>query len=561
MRRRRGLLFVVLTLTIAMVGAACGSNDNNKSSTPTTSKNVPKGGTLVIGAEQEPDCLDFIASCSGSTWGDYMVKEQTLPSPFVFEKQSDGGYKYKYNSLVVTEEPKLENGKVTYKINPKAVWSDGQPITSSDFKYTWDQIANGTDVYDKSGYDHISGVDDSDPHTAVVTYKEPYGDWRGVFVGNYGVWPSHILQGKDRDAETKDGYAWSGGPWMMENGAAGWVKGDHITLVPNPKYWGQKPNLDKVIFKVQADTSAEFTAFKSGQVSAIWPQPQPDAIDQINAGLPGVKKDITSKTGNFESLWLNNGVFPFNDVKVRQALAYAVDRDALIKRLFGPLGVTKPSNDINGYIVNEFTDVNAYAKYKLNLDKVNELMTSAGFAKGADGIWAKGGQKVTFKIRTTAGNKRRELTEQILQPMLKTAGFDMQVDNQKAGDLFGKSLPTGDFQAAIYAQVLTSLQASTCNLFCSKNMSPIGKTGGNNYTRTSVPALDEQLLKMDSATNDADLAAAGKAASKISADNVISLPFDPLPTIFLWNSKIVGDLSDNMLQGPFWNMNTWGVRS
>jgi peptide/nickel transport system substrate-binding protein len=556
-------------LSISMIGAACGS-DNDKddgSSTATTSANVPKGGTLVIGAEQEPDCLDWISTCSGSTWGDYMVKEQTMPAPYVFEENAQGGYRYKWNELVLSEEPTLETSpvqKVTYKINPKAVWSDGEPITSSDFKYTWDQIANGTDVYDKSGYDRIQGVDDSDPTTAVVSFKqgETYGDWRGLFVGNYGIYPSHILQGKDRDAEMKDGYAFSAGPWMLEGGKAGWVKTDHITLVPNPKYWGEKPKLDKVIFKIQADTSAEFTAFKSGQVSAIWPQPQPDAIEQINAGLPGVKKDITSKTGNFESLWLNNGVFPFNDVTVRKAVAYAVDRAALIQRLFGPLGVKAPSNDINGYIVNEFTDVNAYAKYKLDLDQVNTLLSGDGWAKGADGIWAKNGQRLSFKIRTTAGNKRRELTEQILQPMFKAAGMEMQVDNQKAGDLFGKSLPTGDFQAAIYAQVLTTLNASTCNLFCSKNMSPIGKAGGNNYTRTNIPELDTQLLKADSATSDEELAAAGKAASKISAANVISLPFDPLPTIFLWNAdKIVGNLSDNMLQGPFWNMNTWGVRS
>src|SRR5205085_6008140 len=99
-----------------------------------------------------------------------------------------------------------------------------------------------------------------------------------------------------------------------------------------------------------------------------------------------------------------------------------------------------------------FVDVNAYSKYKLNLDKVNSLLTGDGWAKGSDGIWAKNGKRLEFKIRTTAGNKRRELTEQILQPMLKTAGFEMTVDNQKSGDLFGKSVPTGDFQAAIYAQ-------------------------------------------------------------------------------------------------------------
>ena len=93
-------------------------------------------------------------------------------------------------------------------------------------------------------------------------------------------------------------------------------------------------------------------------------------------------------------------------------------------------------------------------------------------------------------------------------------------------------------------------------------MSPIGKAGGNNYTRTDIPALDAQLLKIDSELDDAKLTDAGKAASKISADNVISLPLDPLPTILLWNSsKIVGPVQDNALMGPFWNMNLWGVKS
>jgi peptide/nickel transport system substrate-binding protein len=93
-------------------------------------------------------------------------------------------------------------------------------------------------------------------------------------------------------------------------------------------------------------------------------------------------------------------------------------------------------------------------------------------------------------------------------------------------------------------------------------MSPIGKSGGNNYTRPSIPALDEQLTKTDQTLDEDALAQAGKAASKISADNVISLPLDPLPTILLWDkNKIVGNVEDNALMGPFWNMHTWGVRS
>jgi peptide/nickel transport system substrate-binding protein len=556
------VVFLALLISFALLGVACG-NDNKDEGAQSTTTNVavPKGGTLVIGAEQEPDCMDWIGTCSGSSWGYWMVTVNTMPRAFDILKTSSGDYEYKHNSLL-TKEPTLETSpvqKVTYDINPKAVWNDGQPITSTDFKYTWDQIANGKDVYDKTGYDLIAGVDDSDPAKAVVTWKDgkTYQDWRGLFTGNYGVFPSHILQGKDRDAEMKDGYKFSGGPWILDS----WTKTDSIVLVPNPNFWGTKANLDKVIFKVQADTSAEFTAFKSNQVSAIYPQPQLDAVDQINAGLPGTKKDITAKTGNFEALWLNNDVAPFNDVAVRKAVAYAVDRAAIVQRLFGALGVKSPLQDLNATVVSQFTDPNSFAKYKLDLDMVNELLTGAGWAKGSDGIYAKGGQKLAFKVRTTAGNKRRETTQQILQTQFKAAGMEMGVDNLKAGDLFGSALPKGDFQAAIYAQVLTTLGPSTCNLFCTKNSNPIGQSGGNNYTRTKIPALDAQLLKMDGELDEAALVTEGKAASKLAAENVISLPIDPLPTILLWSTKIVGPVADNALLGPWWNMNLWGVTS
>lgn len=503
--------------------------------------------------------MDWIGTCSGSSWGYWMVTVQTLPRAFDVVKDSGGKYDYKH-SILLKDEPKLETSpvqKVTYNIADDAVWSDGQPITSSDFKYTWDQVANGTDVYDKSGYELIDKVDDTNPKVAVVTFKSgsTYSDWKGLFTGNYGVFPSHILTGKDRDAEMKDGYKFSGGPWILDS----WTKTDSIVLVPNPKYWGTKPKLDKVIFKVQADTSAEFTAFKSNQTSVIYPQPQLDAVDQINAGLPDTQKVVTTSTGNFEALWLNMGKAPFDDAAVRKAVGYAIDRAAIVERLFGALGVKEPLQNLNATILSKYGDEKAFEAYKLDLKKVDDLLKGAGYAKGADGLYAKGGTKLSFTVRSTAGNKRRELTEQVLQQQMKDAGIGMQIDNIKAGDLFGSALPTGDFQAAIYAQVVTTLGPSTCNIFCSKNSKPIGEKGGNNYTRTNIPALDKVLLQMDGELDDSKLVSEGKDASKLAAENAISIPIDPLPNILLWSNKVVGDLDDNAVLGPFWNVNTWGV--
>jgi peptide/nickel transport system substrate-binding protein len=519
---------------------------------------VPAGGTLVIGAEQEPDCVDWIGSCSGSSWGYWTLNVTTTPRTYnVVKKGSSWGYQ---PSNLLTGEADLKTSPkqvVTYHINPQAKWSDGQPITATDFKYISDQIVNGNDIYDTTGYANIESVDDSTPAQPVVTFKKNYADWKSLFGGQYGLMPSHLLKGKDRAKEIANGYTWSGGPWMMP--AGGWQKGSQATLIPNPNYWGTKPKLDKIVYKFITDTSAEFQAFKAGETMAIYPQPQPDAVDQIKAGLTGFNQFFTDQTGNLEALWFHNGKAPFNDPKVRQAWGYAIDRPGLVNRLFGPLGVKNPMNTLNPTVLKDYADPAAWSGFKLDLTKVNELMTSAGWTKGSDGIWAKGGQKFTVALRSTTGNKRRELTEQILQQQLQAAGFGLTISNAKAGDLFGSILPKGDYQVALYAQVLTSFSPSNCNLFCSVNIPTPPKFSGQNWGRVNIPALDPLLDKTDSSLDESVRMDSNKKADGVEAQTDIALPLDPLPNILLWSKKIAGPVADNPIMGPFWNSNLWGV--
>lgn len=586
MRTTRGARVAALLLGASLVAAACGSDSNSSSSSssaaggatttaasssssaasssseaPTTTAAAGKaGGTLTVGAEQEPDCMDWIGSCGGSSWGYWMGNVNTLPRAFTTVKEG-GVWTPKADTTVLAGEPTVVTSPklvVTYKLNPKAVWSTGDPISSSDFKYTWDQIAgpNAKDIYDATGYNKIESVDDSKPDTAVVTFKEPYAGWKGLFGGGYGILPSKILTGKDRNAEMKDGYTWSGGPFKIEK----WEKGVSITLVPNDKYWGDKPKLDKVVFKFVADTAAEFQAYKAGEVDLIYPQPQIAVVDAIKAGIDG-NSAFSGETGNVEAIWLNNAKAPFDDANVRKALGYAIDRDAVVNRLFGPLGVTKAVQSFNPPILAKFAGTD-FSVYKKDLAKVDELMKAAGYAKGSDGIYAKGGVKASFALRTTAGNARRELTQEVLIAQLKEAGFEMTTDNAKAGDLFGKLLPAGDYQAAIYAQVATFVDPSLSNLFLSANIpSEANGNSGQNWQRVNIPALDPLLKTSDVEIDEAKRIAATKAADKILADNAVSLPLDPLPNILLWSKKVTGPVSDNPVLGPWWNLSQLTVAS
>lgn len=561
LRHRRGLSVLVgLVAVLSLVAAGCGDDSSDEGQpTETTTVEVPSGGTLTLAAEQEPDCTDWIATCSGSSWGFWMMNVTTMPRVFNVTWDPDKEEAAYEATDIVTEEPTLETDpqKVTYKLNPKAVWSDGTPITSKDFRYTWEQIAgpNATDIYDATGYDKIESVDDSDPQTVVVTFKENYAGWKGLFGGGYGILPAHLLEGKDRAAEMANGYSWSAGPWTFQ-----WEKGVSVTLTPNDKYWGPKPKLDKVVFKIVADTAAEFQAVKGGEVQGAYPQPQLDVIQQIGSGIPGFKSTVNAATGNIEALWINNAKAPFDSEAVRQAVAYSLDRDAIVKRLFGGLGVEKAAQSLEPGIITE-TDQQAFSEYTKNLTKVDELMTGDGWAKGSDGIWAKDGQKAEFTINSTAGNQRRELTQQILQEQLKEAGFSLKIDNKKAGDLFGQILPAGDYQMGLYAQVLTIPEPGACTLFCAKNNPDKNNGVGQNWQRVELPEEQNRNLELlDTELDPAARKKAGEQAMRDLAAAAVSIPLDPLPNILLTADSVVGPIGDNPVMGPFWNIHLWGIK-
>jgi peptide/nickel transport system substrate-binding protein len=445
---------------------------------------------------------------------------------------------------------------ITYSLNPKAVWSDGVAITCADFAYTVDQEQHSSDILDRSGYTDIARVDCTQPRRPVVTYKAgtSYAGWQTLFGGSTGVYPAHILAGHDRDALMKNGYDWSGGPWLAD-----WTKGDNITLTPNSHYWGDHPHLDKVVFKFETDTAAEFQAFRSKQVQAIYPQPQIDVVDAIAAGLPAAHVVTNAHTAYVEALWIDNARPPLNDAAVRKAFAYSIDRVAIVKQIFGRLGVDTPSNSINPYAIKDYSDQNAFAKYHLDLDMVNQLMTGAGWKKNSSGVWAKDGKTAAFTITTTSGDKRRMLTAQVAQQELKTAGFAVKVDFRSLSQIGGTDLPAGNLDVLVIASGLAGLTPGQCTTFCSKNVpSPANQNSGQNYFRVRNPRLDPLLESVDTSLNDTTRRTDARKADDIMASDAVVLPLDPLPDILIWSTHVVGPITDNSIEGMFWNINEWG---
>jgi peptide/nickel transport system substrate-binding protein len=560
-RSKRSLTAIALVAVLSLVFVACGGGDDDSNGTSGTTKSsgpAPAAGTLTVGAEQDATCTDWVNTCAASAWGSWMMAYQTMPRVFDYVKQGEDWTEIPSPTMasMPTVTTSAEGKQVvTYTISPSAVWSDGEPITSNDIKYTWDQIVNGKKIYDPTGYDKIESIDTTDPKVAVVTFAENFASWTALFSADYGIYPSHILEGKDRAKEMENGYDWSGGPWFFK-----WDKGVSVTLTPNPRWYGTKPTIKKVIFRIIANTASLFEAFKGNQIAATYPQSEPSAVEAIKGGVSGTQSVVSADTGNVEALWINNAKFPFDSTAVRQAFAYSIDRDAIVNRLFGEIGVTKAAQSLNPPIVSRYADKQAFANYVLDLNRVNSLMQGDGWAKNDDGIWAKDGKAAAFTIKSTAGNKRRELTEQILQEQLKAAGFKMSIKNPSADDLFNKVLPAGDYQVSLYAQTATSLNPGLCSIACSSAIpSKANDFSGQNYQRIDIPTLDPLLETVETNFVQSERITASKQADQVMAQEQVSLPLDPLPNISLWNDSISGPVGDNPLLSMFWNMHLWSL--
>jgi peptide/nickel transport system substrate-binding protein len=405
-------------------------------------------GTIRIAAEEEPFCADWIASCAGSSWGNWVLGNLTLPQ--ATNVDPDGNY---VPGDMLVDFPTLEPGppmRVTYRIKPEAVWSDGEPITSTDFQYTWDQIVNSKDIYDTTGYANIASVDTTDPKTAIVTFTEPFAGWRDLFAGFYFVLPSHILEGKSRSKAMKDGYAFSAAPWELEGGKSGWKKGKTITLVPNDAFWGTQPSIGKVVFQFIPESSAELEAVKTGQVVAAYPLPIDGALDQLDESS---NLSYTVGYGNsFEALWVNADAAPLDSEPVRQAVIYATDRQAIVDAILKP--AVREGRVLQSFIVPTFRQFYepSFEQYAPDQSKVDELMTGDGWEKNGSGIWEKNGKTASFTVNSTAGNESRELAEQLWQSQLQQAGFELEIKNFDADVLFGDRLPKGNFDIALFTR-------------------------------------------------------------------------------------------------------------
>jgi peptide/nickel transport system substrate-binding protein len=565
-KRKYAFPLFALALVIALVAAACGGDDSKSPGNgATTTVKQTAGGSIVIAAEQWPDCLNPITQCANSSWLQWLLPIHVLPR--LAELDQNNNF---VASPLVTELPSLDNGDltknpftVTWKLNPNAKWDDGTAITSKDVAFTWQAYLKSKGSLSTTGYDSIKSIDSTDPHTAKIVFKTTYADWPDVFGGFSGVvLEASKFTSPDTSTTMNTSIGFSGGPWKLQS----FSKSQEV-LVPNKNYWDQDriPLLDKVTFIPRTETNTEVQSVKSGESVAAYPQPSSANVPQFK-GAPNVQTAF-GVTTQYENLWFNQKPGkPFEDKNLRAAFMYAFDKAKFLDTIVKPFNPDVKPLDCAAWIpgVGKWcSDKQPFSDIRYDPSKTEQYMKASGYAKDSKGIWAKGGKELHLKWAVTTGNQRRADTQAEFIPLLKKEGFDVSTDNSDPDTLFQQRLPKGDYDFAMFIEV-TSPDPSVTSIFaCSSIPGPANQGQGQNQWWWCNQSADKVIKQSDTELDPTKRQTEINQIDQYARDDYVTLPLYAFPSMIAWRSdKVAGPITQyiNSPESNFWNLYDWSVK-
>ena len=507
--------------------AAAATEASAATEAPATEAAAASGGTVIIGTPQEPGMMNTLLTSSSI--------EDAVVSLFG-EGLVSVNEKGEYVPVLAKELPTVsEDGLVvTLKLLEGVKWSDGSDFTCDDVKFTMEGALSDLSQVSASGYRDIETLECPDPYTVVATFGEVYAPYLRLF--SYTV-PDTAGALEDMESWDMNRNSVGTGPFMLTE----WVPGDHLTFSKNPYYREEgKPYLDSVIIKILPSREVGMQLLGTGEIHALWDLTEANFPELQQLESQGVSF-VSTVTGENELLSLNfganDGTAPADpstaphpilyDLKVRQAMQYAIDKQKIVDALlYGNVNAGNSAVPVGTFAcpqpVSEFS-----------LEKANALLDEAGWVVGADGIREKDGVRMSLKIATTTGNQLREQTEQVLAEMLKAAGIELVIENVPSDVLFAGWESDGMRDHGTYDIVMYTTGPSTdpdSHLYSSFHSSEIptadNEGTGANFSRYINADVDAWLDEAGTITD--------TAARKDLYCNVVKQVNADLPRIYLY---------------------------
>ncbi|MBW7885940.1 MAG: peptide ABC transporter substrate-binding protein, partial [Caldilineaceae bacterium] len=354
--------------------------------------------------------------------------------------------------VLAAELPTVENGgvsedylTVTWKLRPDLKWSDGEPLTSDDIKFTWEAVSHPESGNVLSlGFDKIASIETPDDLTAVITFNQVNQAYLQQFM--FGLLPRHAT-GDPADMLT---WEWnrnpvSAGPYMVRE----WNSGDSIVMERNPNYYLEgQPYIDQVIFKVVPDPGAQLAMMAQGEAQVqLWPGETKEVYDAQMNGQAAIQEI----PGQWNMALYFNLSRPFDDdpgsepphpvlgdLRVRQAIAHALDYDLIV-------------NEVNPGVI-PIASPFAYGWYKCDMERkypydperAKALLEDAGWVEGSDGIrvaqgamYAEDGTRMKVQLNGYTNFQPLVKLEESIAEMLKVVGIEVTIQNDDFSIIFG----------------------------------------------------------------------------------------------------------------------------
>jgi peptide/nickel transport system substrate-binding protein len=382
--------------------------------------------------------------------------------------------------VLAAEAPSLQNGQVakdgmsvTWKLKKDVVWHDGKPFTADDVVFTWEYVMDpGTAAVTIGPYRDIVRIDKVDSHTVKIGFKSATPFWAAAFCGaaTGPIVPKHLFQAfkgdKSREAPTNLKPVGTG-PYKFVD----FKPGDIVRGEINPNYHvPNRPFFDQVEMKGGGDAvGAARAVIQTGEYDYAWNmQVEDEILKRFEQGGKG-RADIVSG-GNIEHIQVNT-TDPWTEVDgerssaktkhptlsdpaVRQALNLLVDRGSVQEEIYGRTGIAT-ANFVNA--PSRFVSKNM--KFEFNVDKANQILESAGWKRGSDGVRAKDGKKLKFVYQTSINNPRQK-TQQIVKQACAKAGIELELKAVTANVFFSSDPANPD----TYSHFYTDLQMYTTTM-------------------------------------------------------------------------------------------------
>ncbi len=434
--------------------------------------------------------------------------------------------------ILAAEVPSMSNGgisrdglTITYHLRPNAMWTDGVPVTSKDVKWSCDAILNPrNNVISRAVYEQVSRIDTPDSRTVIVHLKRRYAPFINSFFAEsdtpYSVAPEHVLSryGDINRIDFNNAPMVSDGPFMFVR----WLHGDRIEFGANPRFFMGKPDLDRIVVQIIPDENTEINALRTRNVDWIF-QASESTYPKVR-NIPGVQPHWVNLNG-YEYVTLNTRSEYLGDVNVRRAIAYAIDKDRLVRTLtFGQDQVALEDQPPFLWSFSKAVPEDDY-----NPRQAVELLRQAGWSPDTDGVMARQGSKLKLILVTNSSNATRRSASLEIQSMLAKIGIELELKYYPGDVLFARAenggiLERGKFDLSLSGWS-SGIDPDDSAQFACRNVAP----NGYNFSRYCS-------AEMERAQNEAlgtyDIAARRAAYAKIQ-----SLLERDVPAIFLWYTR------------------------